>query len=51
MGGGQSRRNVEDASGACCCGGDGMEEGKQEQAQACRKLMVLFLDHCGQFLW
>lgn len=33
---GQSRQNGEDASGACCPGGDGMEVGKGQQALARR---------------
>src|SRR5579871_1579697 len=33
---GTSRRNAEDASGACCPGGGGMEVGKGQQAQARR---------------
>lgn len=32
--GGQSRQNAEDASGAWCPGGVGMEVGKGQQAQA-----------------
>jgi hypothetical protein len=45
---GQSRRNAEDASGACCSGGDGMEEGKEQEAQARRKPLALYLPYCGQ---
>ena len=33
------------ASGACCSGGDGMEEGKEQQAQTRRKLAALYLPH------
>ena len=32
----QSRQSAEDASGACCSGGVGMEVGKEQQAQARR---------------
>ena len=45
---GQSRRNVEDASGACCSGGDGMEVGKEQQAQARKKQAAHYQPHCGQ---
>lgn len=43
----QLRRNVEDASGACCSGGVGMEVGKEQQVGARRNPAVVYLDHCG----
>src|SRR2546428_7764543 len=40
----QSRESAEDASGACCSGGVGMEVGKEQQAQARR-------DHTGELVF
>ena len=43
----QSRRNPEDASEACCSGGVGMEEGKEQQAKARTHPAALYGNHCG----
>ncbi len=41
----QEMRNVEDASGACCPGGVGIEVGKGQQAGARR--VAVYSHHCG----
>ena len=42
---GQSRRNAEDASGACCSGGGGRKVGQEQQAQARRNPAAFYRIH------
>jgi hypothetical protein len=47
LAGRQERQNAEDVSGARCCGGVGMEVGKEHLVQARRKPAALYLLHSG----